>query len=366
MLSDEAIANLTRVLGQANANALIAQMELVEDLGEDTINTINSFFTEGEFANPDLSYEDLAAQPTLAIVPNDTLSAAFALLNAAFQNPDQTTQEISDFLDQRQLDPSVMSIRSLTSPTLGTLDPSKTRFSDLFDTTYESGLEAALNDPLYGLIDETEEWFIKEEIDELIGFLPDKERELISIELADFFGTGMDRIYRPDGKFNEANFQEQMYRAFIVIDAFKPTIPVFEDGDNINVAGQSGLGISTVFDIVTGQSGRTIGEIEELFDIGLTESGEQAGYKYYDPVYLMDTVNNKAGQLLGVELSEQQKQAFVRLMKDTVDAHFTGGLQMPMVDAQAKKFVQEEFPQRTLAEAQGSTIRAIEAAVRNM
>jgi hypothetical protein len=41
-------------------------------------------------------------------------------------------------------------------------------------------------------------------------------------------------------------------------------------------------------------------------------------------------------------------------------------MQMPMVDSQAKKFVQEEFPKLSLAEAEGSTIRAIEAAVRNM
>lgn len=365
MLTDEAIANLTRVLGKANANALIAQMQLVEDLGEDTINKINSFFTEGEFAKPDLSYEDLAAQPTLAIVPNDTLSAAFALLDAAVENPDQTTEEISDFLDQRQLDPTAQSIRSLTAPTLGTFDPTKSRYDNLFNTVTEADLQGVLDDPLYGLVDEYDEWFIKEEVDELIAQLPQRERELISIELADFFGSGMDQIYKADGTFNEYFFRMQMTNAYAVMDSFKPTFPVYEEGD-VNIAGQSGLGISTVFDIAAGQSGRTVAEIEELFDIGIAESAKQAGYKDYDPVYLMDTVNNKAGQLLGVELSEQQKQAFVRLMKDTVDAHFTGGLQMPMVDAQAKKFVQEEFPQRTLAEAQGSTIRAIEAAVRNM
>jgi formylmethanofuran dehydrogenase subunit E-like metal-binding protein len=80
----------------------------------------------------------------------------------------------------------------------------------------------------------------------------------------------------------------------------------------------------------------------------------------------MDAVNNKAGQMLGIELTEAQKRAFVVFMKETVDHYYTDNMQMPMVDSQAKKFVQEEFPKLSLAEAEGSTIRAIEAAVRNM
>jgi len=70
--------------------------------------------------------------------------------------------------------------------------------------------------------------------------------------------------------------------------------------------------------------------------------------------------------MLGIELTEAQKRAFVVFMKETVDHYYTDNMQMPMVDSQAKKFVQEEFPKLSLAEAEGSTIRAIEAAVRNM
>lgn len=364
MLTDEAIANLTRVFG-ANQAAYVQSL-ITDTLSDDTINEINNRLTTGDLANTDLTEAKLLANSAMAISPTATLDSVLALIQYGRITPEATTEQISEFLDQRKLDPAAQSIRSLTAPTLGTFDPTKSRYDNLFNTATEANLQAVLDDPLYGLVDEYEEWFIKEEVDELIGQLPQRERELISIELADFFGSGMDQIYKADGTFNEYFFRMQMTNAYAVMDSFKPTFPVYEDGDKINIAGQSGLGISTVFDIAAGQSGRTVAEIEELFDIGIAESAKQAGYKDYDPVYLMDTVNNKAGQLLGVELSEQQKQAFVRLMKDTVDAHFTGGLQMPIIDAQAKKFVQEEFPQRTLAEAQGSTIRAIEAAVRNM
>ena len=364
MLSDEAIANLTRVFG--DNQAAYVQSLITDTLSDDTINEINKRLTTGDLANTDLTEAKLLANSAMAISPTVTLDSVLALIQYGRITPEATTEQISEFLDQRELDPRTQSIRSLTAPTFGTFDPTKSRYANLFNTATEANLQAVLDDPLYGLVDGYDEWFIKEEVDELIAQLPQRERELISIELADFFGSGMDQIYKADGTFNEYFFRMQMTNAYAVMDSFKPTFPVYEDGDKINIAGQSGLGISTVFDIAAGQSGRTVAEIEELFDIGIAESAKQAGYKDYDPVYLMDTVNNKAGQVLGVELSEQQKQAFVRLMKDTVDAHFTGGLQMPMVDAQAKKFVQEEFPQRTLAEAQGSTIRAIEAAVRNM
>lgn len=363
MLSDEAIANLTRVFG--DNQAAYVQSLITDTLSDDTINEINKRLTTGDLANTDLTEAKLLANSAMAISPTVTLDSVLALIQYGRITPEATTEQISEFLDQRELDPRTQSIRSLTAPTFGTFDPTKSRYANLFNTATEANLQAVLDDPLYGLVDGYDEWFIKEEVDELIAQLPQRERELISIELADFFGSGMDQIYKADGTFNEYFFRMQMTNAYAVMDSFKPTFPVYEN-DDVNIAGQSGLGISTVFDIAAGQSGRTVAEIEELFDIGIAESAKQAGYKDYDPVYLMDTVNNKAGQVLGVELSEQQKQAFVRLMKDTVDAHFTGGLQMPMVDAQAKKFVQEEFPQRTLAEAQGSTIRAIEAAVRNM
>tara|TARA_R100000995_G_scaffold84450_1_gene63171 strand:- start:5344 stop:6486 length:1143 start_codon:yes stop_codon:yes gene_type:complete len=378
-LSNKAKDNLKRIFGDNIAEQIIAQYESVED--SIIFKQIEKSW-ETDFASiEEYDANSLLTQPEILGLFNQTILENNKLIGLSSVNPEGVTKgELDSFLIEVRDSDEFKSVLSLTTPTLGTINPEMVREGFIPEgtegvvapatslgvrptpeTTYSTDEEEALAE----LFSETDEWFIKENIGEVLNYLPDDQKALIAIELA-FVNIGnMGDIFRSDGSFDNTAFNNQMLEAYRMMEIAKPTLPVTDVG-GVPVPAQFGTGDPTTFNILTGQSGRTVEEIQALFELGITQEREEEGYKDYDPVYLMDAVNNKAGQMLGIELTEAQKRAFVVFMKETVDHYYTDNMQMPMVDSQAKKFVQEEFPKLSLAEAEGSTIRAIEAAVRNM
>ena len=378
-LSDKAKDNLKRIFGDNVGEQYIALYESVED--SIIFKQIEQSWETEIASTEEYDANSLLTQPEILGFFNQTILENNKLIGFSSANPEGVTQDqLDSFLIEVRDSDEFKSVLSLTTPTLGTINPEMVRegfIPEGREVTIEAGSMGARptteiiydvdeEEALAELFSETDEWFIKENIGEVLNYLPDDQKALIAIELA-FVGIGnMGDIFKSsDGSFDNIAFNDQMLEAYRMMEIAKPTLPVTDVG-GVPVPAQFGTGDPTTFNILTGQSGRTVEEIQALFELGITQEREQEGYKDYDPVYLMDAVNNKAGQMLGIELTEAQKRAFVVFMKETVDHYYTDNMQMPMVDAQAKKFVQEEFPKLSLAEAEGSTIRAIEAAVRNM
>ena len=378
-LSNKAKTNLKRIFGDVMAERIIADYESVED--SLVFKRIEKSWETDFASNKEYDANSLLTLPQINGVFNQTLLENNKLIGLSSVNPEGVTQgELDSFLIEVRNSDEFKSVLSLTTPTLGTINPERVREGFIpegtegivvpatsmgarptMGTTYRSDEEEALAE----LFSETDEWFIQENIGDVLNYLPDDQKALIAIELA-FVGIGnMDNIFRADGSFDNIAFNNQMVEAYRMMEIAKPTLPVTNVG-GVPVPAQFGTGDETTFNIATGQSGRSVEEIQALFELGISQEQENEGYKDYDPVYLMDTVNNVAGQMLGIELTEAQKRAFVVLMKETVDHYYVDDMQMPVAQSQAKKFVQEKFPKLSLAEAEGSTIRAIEAAVRNM
>jgi len=361
-LSNEAKENLIRLLG-AQAQTWLDNFATIED--ELIIEEINNTLTSGVFADEEYDVNYLATNPNIKLTIDTILSETvtqWGTLDSSLEE-DITPEEIEAFkIEAATQSESFRNVLSLTNPKFGEFETSKSRFYD--EPTSLQDVEGGL-DPLQSILAD-DEWFIKEEITQILGVLEDDQKALIAIELA-YLGIGdYDGIYRDDGTFDSDNFTEQIGEALMKAEANKPTFSIYED-DAVHIAGQAGLDQPETFQALTGQSGRTVEEIEALYELGIADSGSDSGYRYYDPVYLMDVVNQKASTMLGVNLTASQKDAFIELMKEVVDTHSAAGnLQMPVPDVHAKKFVEETLPELTLGKAQADTIRGIEAAVRMM
>ena len=180
---------------------------------------------------------------------------------------------------------------SLTQPTLGTFDPEKVR-----EGFIPKGEEATIpatsigarpetqivyatpeEEELAALTADRDEVFIQQEVGQLIATLKrvnPKELELMAIEFAQ---AGLyDRYGGYEGIFFEVGdglvLDERVF-ALVLQDAFqiamftKPAGDITEsqtpDGVAVHAAGQFGIGLSKMFDIMTGQSGLSAQEIHD-------------------------------------------------------------------------------------------------------
>ena len=288
---------------------------------------------------------------------------------------------------------------SLTQPTLGTFDPEKVRegFIPKEEVIFYTEEElAALNEgretplsfipakgtggyatpeeeALAALTADRDEVFIQQEVGQLIAALKlanPKELELMAIEFAqaglyDGYG-GYEGIFF-EGNEGELTLDERVF-ASVFQDAFsmamftKPAGDITEsqtsDGATVHAAGQFGIGLSKMFDIMTGQSGLSAQEILTIYEEGVAEEREE-NVTQYDPVYLAKAVNEESETLFGRSLTKSEKDACVVFMVDLVKEHHKMNVQMPVVDAQAEAWLQEREPERTKAAQVGDAVSTL-------
>ena len=289
---------------------------------------------------------------------------------------------------------------SLTQPTLGTFDPERSRFTPKEEVIFYTEEElAALNEEretplsftpakstggyatpeeeeLAALTADKDEVFIQQEVGQLIATLKrvnPKELELMAIEFAQ---AGLyDRYGGYEGIFFEVGdglvLDERVF-ALVLQDAFqiamftKPAGDITEsqtsDGVAIHAAGQFGIGLSKMFDIMTGQSGLSAQEILTIYEEGVAEEREE-NVTQYDPVYLAKAVNDESETLFGRSLTKSEKDAFVVFMVDLVKQHSKMNVQMPVVGAQAEAWLKEREPERTKAAQVGDAVSTLESII---
>lgn len=288
----------------------------------------------------------------------------------------------SDEYENNKLSEEISS--SLTQPTLGTFDPERSRFTP---EGTETGLPAEFGgstetqivyatpeeEALAALTADRDEVFIQQEVGQLIAALRlsnPKELELMAIELAhagfyDGYG-GYEGIFVDTG--NELILDDRVFGA-VMGEAMqsamfaKPSGDIIESetaqGSRVHAAGQFGIGLSTVFDIITGQSGLSAQEIINMYDEGVAEERKE-DITQYDPVYLAQAVNTESETLFGRSLTKPEKDAFVVFMVDLVKEHHKMNVQMPVVGAQAEAWLQERKPERTRAAQVGDAVSTLE------
>ncbi len=247
--------------------------------------------------------------------------------------------------------------------TIGAFDPEDSRFGDLEldGQPLTKDDEQIVADVMY-----------------LIQNLPKEEQSLMAMELANagFYDRvgGLDAVFVnfEEGKaldLDMKNFGMALGEALYYAEEWKPTGEIVTgevEGQVIKAPGQTGLGISLAYDILSGQSGLTGEEIYSQFvEAKQVEAMERKNITYYDPLALAETVNAASRDLLGENVSNLQKEKFLKYMVDVVEKHSASNVQLTSSTPSlyAKSFLEEENPLKTEAAKKSRAVQALNRVV---
>jgi hypothetical protein len=254
-------------------------------------------------------------------------------------------------------------------PRIGAYDASESRFSGT------GTMVAGFADKREIFLADDEEQIVAD-VMYMIQNLPPEEQKLMAMEMAsagfyDRFG-GFDIVFDSNGNLDLTNYGQALAQAFYYADQWKATgaITTAEVGGQvIKAPSQQGLGISLAYNILTGQSGLSAQEIVSQYNERKKEEDLQ-GVTYYDPAYIMKTVDDISKVLLGQGATVTQKNKFADVMVRMVEHHAQNNIAMTegAVQAQAELFLGTEAdnvgePEKMAAAKKGSAVQALRKAV---